>query len=70
MIPDDDFDEFDSDLPGNFSSSDDIFSQLDDIDPEFIGKEKFSDDADRWKEKDLDDDTDDDIDLDEIEDDD
>lgn len=60
MIPDDDDDEFDDDLPGNYPASEDIFSQgliLEDIDPEFIGKEKFKNEDDNgWNEKDFDDD--------------
>ena len=63
---DEDDDLFDDDLGGNFPASDDIFrkGKIDEeIDPDFIGRDKLSDDVDRWKDKDLDeDDLDDELD--------
>lgn len=57
---DDDDDLFDDDLPGNYPASDDIFSRGlidEEIDPEFIGREKLaSEDVDVWSEKSFDDD--------------
>ena len=57
---DDDDDLFDDDLPGNYPAEDDIFSRKlidEEIDPEFIGREKLAnEDRDAWNEKDFDDD--------------
>jgi hypothetical protein len=64
---DDDDDLYDDDLPGELAS-DDIFRRGlkdEEIDPEFLGKEKLADeDDDSWEEKDIDEDLiEDDLDI-------
>ncbi|HEV7378203.1 MAG TPA: hypothetical protein VGN64_00305 [Dyadobacter sp.] len=61
---DDDDDLYDDDLSGDFPASDDIFRRGlkdEEIDPEFLGREKLvEEDVDRWGDKDEDDKDDDD----------